>query len=272
LVFSFFKLTAQDSVKNTLTKKIYTFVKKKFMPDKTYAHINVSVDCVVFGWSGTDLNVLLIEQKRPEQNKHLPARLALPGDLVLTDEGLDEAADRILEELTRLRGIYQYQFHTFGNPERVKELKDQDWLRAFREHPEAHVITVAYYSLIRMEDFQPEASSFASKTQWFKIPEIPELAFDHNEIVNRALSQLRTEVEQKKVGFELLPEKFTLSQIQNLHEAILERKLDKRNFRKSIKKLETIIPLNEKQVGVTHKPGQLFSYAENGNEVPAYDN
>ena len=229
-----------------------------------YAHLNVSVDCVVFGWNGTDLNVLLIEQKRAIKNIHLSPRIALPGDLVLENEGLDDAAIRILKELTNLEGIFLHQFHTFGNPERVKGLKDRDWLRAFREHPEAHVITVAYFSLIRMDGFKPEASSFASKTQWVKLKNIPELAFDHNEIVSTALAQLKRDVEQKNIGFELLPEKFTLSQIQSLHEAILERKMDKRNFRKSIKKLETIVPLNEKQVGVNHKPGQLFVYQNNG--------
>ena len=235
--------------------------------ENIYAHLNVSVDCVVFGWSGKDLNVLLIEQKRAEKNKHLPPRIALPGDLVLENEGLDDAANRILKELTNLEGIFLHQFHTFGNPERVKGLKDQDWLRAFREHPEAHVITVSYYSLVRMDGFKPEASSFASKTQWIRLKDIPDLAFDHNEIVSTALDHLRNDVEQKQIGFELLPEKFTLSQIQSLHEAILERKLDKRNFRKSIKKLETIVPLNEKQVGVTHKPGQLFVYQNNGEET-----
>ena len=234
--------------------------------EKIYAHLNVSVDCVVFGWSGKDLNVLLIEQKRAEKNKHLPPRIALPGDLVIENEGLDDAANRILKELTNLEGIFLHQFHTFGNPERVKGLKDQDWLRAFREHPEAHVITVSYYSLVRMDGFKPEASSFASKTQWIRLKDIPDLAFDHNEIVSTALDHLRNDVEQKQIGFELLPEKFTLSQIQSLHEAILERKLDKRNFRKSIKKLETIVPLNEKQIGVTHKPGQLFKHQNNGLE------
>lgn len=232
--------------------------------DKIYAHLNVSVDCVVFGWSGKDLNVLLIEQKRAEKNKHLPPRIAIPGDLVLENEGLDDAAYRILKELTNLQGIFLHQFYTFGNPERVKGLKDQDWLRAFREHPEAHVITVSYFSLVRMDDFKPEASSFASKTQWIRLKDIPELVFDHNEIVSTALEHLKRDVEEKNIGFELLPEKFTLSQIQSLHEAILERKLDKRNFRKSIKKLETIVPLNEKQVGVTHKPGQLFIHQNNG--------
>ena len=230
------------------------------MTEIKYAHLNVSVDCVVFGWSGEDLNVLLIDQKRIEINDNTPARVALPGDLVLENEGLDDAANRILKELTNLEGIFLNQFHTFGNPDRVKGLKDQEWLRSFRENPEAHVITVAYFALVRMDGFSPEANSFASKTQWLKLKDIPELVFDHNEIVNCALGHLKGEIEQKHIGFELLPKKFTLSQIQNLHEAILEQKLDKRNFRKSIKKLESIVPLNEKQVGVTHKPGQLFKY------------
>jgi 8-oxo-dGTP diphosphatase len=177
------------------------------------------------------------------------------------EEGLDDAANRILEELTRLEGIYLRQFEAFGNPSRVKEEKDKDWLQAFREDPEAHVITVAYFSLVRMDLVNPEASSFASNTLWVEMHNIPDLAFDHNLIIEKALKRLRQNVEQKSIGFELLPEKFTLTQIQTLYEAILDKKLDKRNFRKSIKKLDTIIPLNEKQVGVTHKPGQLFEYS-----------
>ncbi len=225
-----------------------------------YAKINVSVDCVIFGWDGEHLNVLLIEQKRAKKNKHLGPRYAIPGDLVLENEGLDDAANRILKELTKLEGIYLRQFEAFGNPSRVKELKDQDWLKEYREEPDAHVITVAYFSLVRMDMVNPEASSFASNTIWVEMHNIPDLAFDHNLIINKALLRLQQNVEQKSIGFELLPEKFTLTQIQNLYEAILDKGLDKRNFRKSIKKLETIIPLNEKQVGVTHKPGQLFEY------------
>ena len=225
-----------------------------------YAKINVSVDCVIFGWDGEHLNVLLIEQKRAKKNAHLPPRLAIPGDLVLEDEGLDDAANRILKELTKLEGIYLRQFEAFGNPSRVKELKDQDWLKEFREEPEAHVITVAYFSLVRMDMVNPEASSFASNILWVEMHNIPDLAFDHNIIIEKALLRLQQNVEQKSIGFELLPEKFTLTQIQNLYVDILDKSLDKRNFRKSIKKLETIIPLNEKQVGVTHKPGQLFEY------------
>ena len=225
-----------------------------------YAKINVSVDCVIFGWDGEHLNVLLIEQKREKDSSDSTTRLAIPGDLVLENEGLDDAANRILKELTNLEGIYLRQFEAFGDPSRVRELKDQDWLKANREDPEAHVITVAYFSLVRMDLVQPEASSFASNTYWVEMHNIPDLAFDHNIIIEKALKRLQQNVEQKSIGFELLPEKFTLTQIQNLYEAILDRPLDKRNFRKSIKKLDAILPLNEKQVGVTHKPGQLFEY------------
>ena len=130
----------------------------------------------------------------------------------------------------------------------------------FREDPDAHVITVASYSLVRMDLVKPEASSFANNTMWVEMHNIPSLTFDHNKIIERALESLRQNVERKSIGFELLPKKFTLTQIQNLYEAILDKSLDKRNFRKSIKKLDSIIPLNEKQVGVTHKPGQLFEY------------
>jgi 8-oxo-dGTP diphosphatase len=225
-----------------------------------YAKINVSVDCVIFGWDGEHVNVLLIEHKKDEKKQETNTRLAIPGDLVLENEGLDDAAIRILKELTNLEGIYLQQFEAFGDPSRVKELKDQAWLKANREDPDAHVITVAYFSLVKMDLVQPEASSFANNIYWVEMHNIPDLAFDHNLIIEKALRRLQQNVEQKAIGFELLPEKFTLTQIQNLYEAILDRALDKRNFRKSIKKLETIIPLNEKQVGVTHKPGQLFEY------------
>lgn len=225
-----------------------------------YAKINVSVDCVIFGWDGEHLNVLLIEQKKDDGHEDDISRLAIPGDLVFENEGLDEAANRILKELTNLEGIYLRQFEAFGDPTRVRELKDQDWLKANREDPNAHVVTVAYFSLVKMDLVHPEASSFASNTYWLEMHNIPELAFDHNLIIKKALKRLRQNVEQKTIGFELLPEKFTLTEIQNLYEAILDRDLDKRNFRKSIKKLDSIIPLNEKQVGVTHKPGQLFEY------------
>jgi len=218
---------------------------------------NVSTDCVVFGFDNEKLKVLLIEQK----NKGgIQAQFALPGDLILENEDLYQSATRILKELTHLEGIYLKQFKTFGDPSRVRDVKDQDWLRTFREDPQARVITVAYYSLVKMEDYVPQPASLADKVIWQNVDEVPQLAFDHNQIVNEALERLREEVEYKNVGYELLPKKFTLSMLQKLHEIILGVELDKRNFRKKIKKSEVLIPLDEKQSGVDHKPAQLFRY------------
>ena len=216
----------------------------------------MSVDCVVFGFDKERLNVLLIEQKT--LNGSAQGALALPGDLVIEDEGLDQAANRVLHELTSLHGIFLRQFHTFGDPNRVKDIKDLDWLQSYRENPQARVITVGYFALVRTEDFKPEASSFAQKVAWVDVHDVPCLAFDHNSIFETALARLRIEFENHNIGLELLPEKFTMGQLQRLYEVILDRELDKRNFRKKIIKEKLVLPLAEKQKGVLHKPAQLY--------------
>ena len=216
---------------------------------------NVSVDCVVFGFDNKRLKVLLIEQKDLGQGVK---QFALPGDLVLEDEGLDAAANRVLFELSQLGGIFLRQFHAFGDPNRVKNIKDISWLQSYRENPQARVITIAYFALIKMDDFEPAASSFAERVFWQDLHEIPSLAFDHNEILERAIDALRQQFEAKHIGFELLPEKFTLNQLQVLHEAVLDKELDKRNFRKKVMKESWVLPLEEKQKGVLHKPARLY--------------
>jgi len=218
---------------------------------------HVSVDCVIFGFDDDKLKVLLIEQEHPDKAAH---RLALPGDLVLESEGLDQAAARVLEELTRLKGIFLRQFHAFGNPDRVSNEKDKEWLETYRTDPNARVITIAYFSLVKMEEYIPGAGSFAAASNWHDIHEIPELAFDHNAVLNKALEALREEINHDRIGLDLLPKKFTLSQLQRLYEVILDRPLDKRNFRKSIKKMEHIKALDERQTGVSHKPAQLYKF------------
>ncbi len=223
--------------------------------------MDISVDCVLFGFDEKKLKVLLIEQRHAGTDRKLPKiQTALPGDLLKDKESLDECAKRVLKELTSLKGIYLKQFYTFGDPKRVQDLKDQEWLRLFRAHPERRVITVGYYSLVKLDDYTPKASSFAGKTKWVDVYNIPDLAFDHNEIVERALDVFRHELVADNIGFELLPEKFTLSQLQHLHEIILDKKLDKRNFRKNVLKGNHLTPLEEKQQGVLHKPAQLYKY------------
>lgn len=227
----------------------------------TQKNPNVSVDCVVFGFDFKNLNVLLIEQ-RVDDTLEQELRLALPGDLVNQDEDLDSAANRVLNELTSIEDIYLKQFHAFGSPDRLVSEKDQFWLKNLREEPDARVITVAYFSLIKMDDVAPKPSSFAGNTLWVNADDIPDLAFDHNKILNKAIEVLRDGLETKQIGYELLPPKFTLSQLQRLYEVVLGIKLDKRNFRKKMKKTDFVVPLNEKQQGVLHKPAQLFKYSK----------
>ena len=217
---------------------------------------NVSVDCVVFGFDGQNLNVLLIEQKDVGQLR----RFALPGDHLSDNEDLDQAAARVLKELTSLSGVYLKQSGAFGDPDRVKNIKDLPWLQSNRSNPQARVITIAYYALVKMEDFNPSASSFAERVFWHDVNSIPELAFDHSDIVKAALDVLRHELAELRVGHELLPEKFTLSQMQALHEAILNSSFDKRNFRKKAINDHWVIALEEKQTGVLHKPARLYTW------------
>jgi len=217
---------------------------------------NISVDCVVFGFDGQNLNVLLIEQKDVGQLR----RFALPGDHLEEDEDLDQAAARVLKELTSLTGLYLKQSGAFGDPNRVKNIKDLPWLESNRSDPQARVITIAYYALVKMEDFNPSASSFAARVFWHDVNGIPELAFDHDEIVQAALLVLRRELSELRVGHELLPDKFTLSQVQALHEAILNSSFDKRNFRKKALNDQWVLPLEEKQTGVLHKPARLYTW------------
>ena len=217
---------------------------------------NVSVDCVVFGFDGQNLNVLLIEQKDVGQLR----RFALPGDHLSDNEDRDQAAARVLKELTSLSGVYLKQSGAFGDPDRVKNIKDLPWLQSNRSNPQARVITIAYYALVKMEDFNPSASSFAERVFWHDVNSIPELAFDHSDIVKAALDVLRRELAELRVGHELLPEKFTLSQMQALHEAILNSSFDKRNFRKKAINDHWVIALEEKQTGVLHKPARLYTW------------
>jgi 8-oxo-dGTP diphosphatase len=235
-------------------------MKDKFLNYNNY----VSVDCVVLGYNEVEnkLQVLLIKQKGPAPNtaELFKPQYAIPGDLIKEEESLDEAAARILEDLVNVKGLFLEQFYTFGQPDRVKDPKDADWLSTRRKDPLARVITVAYLALVRIDQINPSAGYFAEQTAWRSIKKIPKLAFDHNTIVTKALDIIREHPEQHLVGRELLPNKFTLSQLQNLYEVIQNKELDKRNFRKSIKNNEYLITLDEKQKGVLHKPAQYYAF------------
>jgi 8-oxo-dGTP diphosphatase len=216
---------------------------------------HVSVDCVVFGFNERKLKVLLIERERIPKSKLKGHKLKLPGSLISEAEDLDISAARTLIELTGLNNIYLKQFGVFSAPDRLSPNQDLSWLRKTSGLKVDRVVTVAYYSLIKISE-----SNTTEKTIWHPIDEIPDLIFDHNRIITKALDILRKEIRTEPLCFELLPKKFTIRQMQNLYEAILGEKLDNRNFRKKIRPLEFLLPLEEKEKEVNHKPAQLYKF------------
>ncbi|MBX7202775.1 MAG: NUDIX domain-containing protein [Bacteroidia bacterium] len=230
-------------------------------PKSSEAGLNphVSVDCVIFGFDEGELKVLLIERNL-QKTDHESRKFSLPGNLVDDNEDLDTSAKRILKELTNLENIYMEQFFAFGDPNRVKSSSDAQWLNAVRELPTARVITVAYYSLVKIADSEPAAASFARKAFWCPVSEVPALAFDHNQILDKARQSLKIKLRMQPVGFELLPEKFTLGQLQRVYETILGTSLDKRNFRRKILNKGFLKALPEKQKGVPHKRALLYEF------------
>lgn len=220
------------------------------MADGDIVPVAVTVDCVIFGYDECDLKVLLIQRGL----EPFAGRWALPGGFLRPGEDLDEAARRELQEETGVRTVYLEQLYTFGAPER---------------DPRRRVVTVAYYALVKLADHEVRAATDASEAAWFSVHDVPELAFDHAEILATAHERLRGKVTYKPIGFELLPKKFTLSQLQKLYETILERELDKRNFRKKIQKLDILKDLDEVQQDVAHRAARLFSFHREKYEAKA---
>ena len=216
---------------------------------------HVSVDCVIFGFNTGKLKVLLIEREKVPGSRLRGHKLKLPGSLITETEDLDISAIRTLKELTGLDSIFLKQFGVFGSPDRLSPSEDLAWLRKTSGLMVDRVVTVAYYSLIKIDE-----SNVTERTLWQPIDKLPELIFDHNHIVGRALETLRREIRTEPLCFELLPKKFTIRQMQILYEAILGEKLDNRNFRKKIRPMEFLIPLPDKEKNVNHKPAQLFRF------------
>lgn len=221
---------------------------------------HISVDCVIFGFDGEKLKVLLINRSKNDTGDKKTVRKKLPGDLIIKKEILEESANRILQELTGLNNIYLKQFGVFDKPERLNTKDDLLWLHKSSGLEIERVVTIAYYSVIDIRLSQKTRLSMAFNAQWIPVDEVPELIFDHNEILRTGLDTLRREFLTEPLCFELLPDKFTLNQLQRVYETILGFDLDNRNFRKRINKLKYIVPLNEKQTGVSHKPANLYGF------------
>lgn len=206
-----------------------------------YPRPALTVDCVVFGFDEGDLKVLLIKRDLDPYK----GRWALPGGFVHEHESLDDAARRELREETGLEKLYLEQLYTFGDRGR---------------DPRGHVVTVAYYALVKLADHKVRAATDASSAAWFSVSEASRLAFDHGKILETALARLKGKVRYQPIGFELLPVKFALSELQHLYEVILETELDKRNFRKKILASELLIELDEIQQDVAHRAARLYKF------------
>lgn len=163
----------------------------------------------------------------------------------MEDPTLEDAAKRELEEETGIKNVFMEQLYTFGNEGR---------------DPRGRTISVTYYALVKLSDHQIQAASDADNAHWYNISEVPPLAFDHAHILKVALERLKGKVRYQPIGFELLPKKFTLSQLQHLYETVLEQNLDKRNFRKKILKMNLLIELDEMQKGVAHRAARLYQF------------
>jgi 8-oxo-dGTP diphosphatase len=208
-----------------------------------YARAALTVDCVVFGLDDGELKVLLV-QRGIEPHR---GRWALPGGFVRVDETLEEAARRELREETGVERLFLEQLYTFG---------------ALDRDPRERVVSVAYYGLVKLGDHRVRAATDAASAAWFAASDLPRLAFDHDEIARVALARLKRKVRQQPIGFELLPGKFTLSQLQQMYETILERPLDKRNFRKKLMTLELLEELDEVEQDVAHRAARLYRFDE----------
>jgi len=201
--------------------------------------IALSVDCVIFGFDESKLKVLLI---RSDLKKY-HGKWSLLGDLVFPNEDLDDAAYRILKQRTGLSDVYLEQVHTFGKVNR---------------HPAGRVISVAYYSLINVQHHK--LNILENELHWHDVKSEADLAFDHQQIFDTCLEQLQKRVQEHPLGFNLLPKKFSLRELQNLYEAILYIKMDRRNFRKKFFAMDLLTDINEMEQDVAHRPGKLYKF------------
>jgi 8-oxo-dGTP diphosphatase len=210
---------------------------------KSQDRILVAVDCIIFGFDGKQLQALLIKRGfEPEKGKW-----SLMGGFTNHDESTEEAAVRVLRQLTGMDNIYMEQLYCFSDVNR---------------DPAGRVISIAYFALINIADYS-EQLQFEHEARWFELSQIPDLIFDHKQMVEKAKERLQQKVANHPIGFELLPEKFTLPQLQNLYEAIYEAPLDKRNFTRKILSLEILNRLDEKNKESSRKGAFYYVFDKN---------
>ncbi|MFD1217182.1 MULTISPECIES: NUDIX hydrolase [Microbulbifer] len=201
----------------------------------------LTVDNVIFGLDDGELKVLTVKYGEGKSS----GRWALPGDWLQSQETLEQAASRVLLDRTGVKDIYLEQLHTFS---------------ALDRHPGERIITVAFYALVRSDAHVLSEGHDNMEARWVNVRETPGLIYDHSEILDIALARLKHKVRHEPIGFNLLPEKFTLLELQRLYEAILDTKLDKPNFRRKMMKMNLLVSTDEKQSGVSYRAANLYRF------------
>lgn len=232
---------------------------KSVLDNKENYQPGLSIDCVIFGFHDNQLKVVLIKTKYSDQ-------WALPGGFVSVDEDIDQAAVTVLQGRTGLKGIFLRQFFTFGAVKR-NDIDFNTQVLNFYEIPldkgkwyASRFVTVGYYALVDFFKTVPQSVGSDETVQWVDHNAVPDLILDHKEILDKALATLRMELNLMPIGYNLLPEKFTIPELQRLYETILGRKLDRRNFLRKIMTIGILVKLDEKKSNVAHKAPNLYRF------------
>lgn len=221
-----------------------------------FIHTYLSVDCVVFGFDNEQLNILLVKR---DVSNYETCYLKLPGSLIYEQEDVDDAALRVLFELTGIKRLPLKQFKCFASPNRASKPEDTKWLDRVYQPNIDRLVTVAYIALCKIDRKLNNISRYNS--EWCPLKDVPMLPFDHNLIVKESLGEIRKWIEaEPSIVFEILPQKFTISQLHRLYEAIYNKKIDIRNFHKKVAAMPYVIALQEKEIGVSHRAARYYKF------------
>lgn len=225
---------------------------------KSFIHTYVSVDCVIFGFDNEQLTILLVKKEMDKANQN---NLKLPGSLIYDEEDVDDAAQRVLFELTGIKKMSLKQFRCFASPDRASKPEDMQWLDKEYKPNIDRLITVAYLSLCKVDKKLNNISKY-KHTEWRSTDNLPKMPFDHNKIVEESLGEIRRWINSNPaILFELLPQKFTVKQMYSLYKALHGKKcIDIRNFHKKVAAMPYVMPLDEKQTDVAHRAARYFKF------------
>lgn len=233
-------------------KEIFRNLHEHYIP-------HVSIDCIIFGFHNNQLKVLIMNFKNIEG-------YGLPGGYIRYNENMDDAARRILKERTGLDHLFLQQFYTFGNTDRLNSITQHDFLRMLGIEAEEHnrmldrTLSIGYYALVEFSKVNPTPDIFSKDCSWWDVESLPSLWMDHNQIVEKALQTLRRQLHYQPIGFNLLPEKFTMPELQKLYETILGKALDRRNFQKKMLSFGILERLKERKHVGPHKSPYLYRF------------